>query len=141
METSPKQSFPPNIYDQVEFAYENGSSDIEVCKILKIRMRDFEQRYQTNQAFREVIDTGRMMRRAYWMQQGRENLFNPKFNRNLWLDFMKNEFGWADKSEVVTTEREKTMEELKLELGPMLKRLAELQVASNKEDTVDGEST
>jgi hypothetical protein len=123
-ETSMNQQ-EPNLYDQIEYAYEEGASDAEVCKILKVRPRDFEQKYQTNPAFRELIDIGRMRRKAYWMEQGRLNLFNPKFNRNLWLDFMKNEFGWADKSEVVTNERDKTLDEMRLELEPTIKKLLE----------------
>lgn len=128
---SQNQSSNPTVYDLIEQAYSEGASDVEVCKILKIRQRDFEQKYQTNQAFREIVDIGRMMRRAYWMEQGRLNMQNPKFNRNIWLDFMKNEFGWADKSEVVTKEREPSLDEMKMELGPMLKRLQQLDMLQN----------
>ena len=122
-----------SVMDEIEEAYKKGASDIEMCRILKIRPRDFESRYQSDRAFRDVVDLGRMMRRAYWMEQGRINMHNPKFNRNLWLDFMKNEFGWSDKSEVTTKEREKTKEELAVEIGPAIKKYLELQALRNGE--------
>lgn len=125
METSPKTP-QINLYDLIEEAYTKGASDVEMCRILKMRPSDFEAKYNSDKHFRELIDIGRMMRKAYWMDIGRQNLFNPKFNRNLWLDFMKNEFGWAEKSEVKTTEREKSMDELALELGPKIKALIEI---------------
>jgi hypothetical protein len=114
-----------NIFDQIEAAYASGASDIEICRILKVRPIKFEERYRKDAVFRELIDTGRMLRRAWWMEQGRLNLHNPKFNRNTWLDYMKNEFGWAEKVETVSDDKNKSYDELKQEVLPVMRALLE----------------
>lgn len=136
---SPVNESPTNIFDLIEEAYTKGASDIEVCKILKIRPNKFEERYLRDSSFRELIDIGRMLRRAYWMEQGRINLTNPKFNRNMWRDFMYNEFGWSDKSTISTDVKEKSTEELMNELGPTVRKLLELNLVNQENSDSDGQ--
>ncbi len=138
--TTDSSSSKLSIFDEIERAYATGASDIEICRIMKVRPVAFEERYRKDSYFRELIDMGRMLRRAWWMEQGRVNMTNPKFNRNTWLDYMKNEFGWSEKIETVTDVREKTVEELITEVGPAMKRLVELSLVPTvtvEEDKVE----
>lgn len=119
------QTSQPNIFDVIEDAYSSGASDIEICRILKVRPAAFEQRYQRDPIFRELIDMGRMLRKAWWMEQSRINMNNPRFNHNAWLNYMKNEFGWTEKVHTVTDNKEKTFEELQQEVGPVVRAMME----------------
>lgn len=95
---------PRPLQVQVAEAYEQGAHDIEICKILRLTLRQFQNYYQTDAKFREVVDIGRVMSQAYWLEAGRKNLGNSKFNNGLWSFNMKNRFGWADKTENVNSE-------------------------------------
>lgn len=79
--------------------YKNGYSDVEVCRELDITLKVFNLMYQENEGFRKLVDYGRMMQQAWWMEQGRKNLWNKDFSVSLWNFNMKNRFGWADKTE------------------------------------------
>lgn len=84
-------------------AYENGYSDVEICRILKITQKKFDSLYESHASFREMVDVGRAMAKAWWWAKGRENIDNTKFNTTLWAFNMKNRYGWADKTEAVNT--------------------------------------
>lgn len=90
------------ISDVVE-AYEGGASDPEILKIMRVTQPTFDKYYDEVPAFREVVDLGRAMAKAWWMEQGRANISNTKFNTTLWAFHMKNLYGWADKTESVNT--------------------------------------
>jgi hypothetical protein len=85
--------------NELKDAYSQGASDPEICKILKITQREFDQNYEKSAAFKELVDIGRMMSKAWWLEQGRRNIENTKFNTTLWSFNMKNRYGWADKTE------------------------------------------
>jgi hypothetical protein len=80
-------------------AYLQGASDVEICKILKMTQREFDSYYEKSPNFKEMVDIGRMMAKAWWYEQGRRNIENTKFNTTLWSFNMKNRYGWADKTE------------------------------------------
>ncbi len=109
---------------RVAEAYENGAHDIEICKVLRLTPSKFEQYYREDAKFKEVVDLGRTLSKAYWYEQGRTQLQNPKFNNTLWAFNMKNRFGWADKTETVTKdESEESIETLKNKLDKQLPAL------------------
>jgi len=84
-------------------AYEGGASDPEILKIMRVTQSTFDNYYDTVPAFKEVVDLGRAMAKAWWLEQGRLNIHNTKFNTTLWAFHMKNLYGWADKTETVNT--------------------------------------
>lgn len=110
---------------RIEEAYMNGASDMEICKILRMTYSEFQEKYDSNLAFRKVVDIGRMMQQAWWLEQGRHNIHNSKFNTSLWMFNMKNRFGWADKTETVNQDLgPQSLDELKQKLVKMLPAMA-----------------
>ena len=85
--------------NELKDAYLQGASDVEICKILKMTQKEFDAYYEKSPSFKEMVDIGRMMAKAWWYEQGRRNIENTKFNTTLWSFNMKNRYGWADKTE------------------------------------------
>lgn len=85
--------------NELKDAYLQGASDVEICKILKMTQKEFDAYYERSPSFKEMVDIGRMMAKAWWYEQGRRNIENTKFNTTLWSFNMKNRYGWADKTE------------------------------------------
>lgn len=81
--------------------YQEGGSDVEVCKELRCSLRKYNELCTSNQKFSELVEYGRLMSQAWWMEQARKALMNRQFNTTLWAFVMKNRFGWADKTENV----------------------------------------
>lgn len=99
--TQPKtKDTRPEWIKKITDSYAAGMSDIEVCRELDITMKTFSETYEENEGFRKLVDHGRMLSNAWWMEQGRKNLWNKEFVTPLWTFNMKNRFGWADKTEV-----------------------------------------
>lgn len=86
--------------------YELGASDVEVCKELKITLKQFNENYAKNPKFTELVDFGRNLSHSWWMEQCRRGLFDKTMNVALWQFVMKNRFGWADKIETTNGYRE-----------------------------------
>jgi len=89
--------------------YEKGYPNDEVIAwILKNRpCRNFTRNLfnkwrNTIEEFKEVIDKGQILKKAWWLQQGRENIGNCKYNVPLYIRMMGNMFGW--KSEITSQE-------------------------------------
>lgn len=87
---------PPNWQALIE-EYEQGASDVEIAKLLKITIVRFYDLIQESPAFAEFVERGRTVARAWWESAGRKNLWNKEFNTSLWNFNMKNRYGWADK--------------------------------------------
>ncbi|MEM4167803.1 MAG: hypothetical protein QW328_06895 [Nitrososphaerota archaeon] len=79
--------------------YSIGGSDVEVCAEIRCTMDKFMELYNTNDAFKQAIDLGRILSKAWWYRQGRENLNNRNYNSALYNFQMKNRFGWSEKGE------------------------------------------
>ena len=79
--------------------YRAGGSDVEVCKAIKTTLKKFNEMVASNDKFAELVEYGRLLSEAWWMEQARYSLTNKQFNTPLWAFYMKNKFGWADKTE------------------------------------------
>lgn len=90
-------------YERVLDAYEQGASDVEVCKVMKTTHKKFNQLYDNDPAFKEIVDYGRTVAHAWWLETARKAIFNRTFNTSMWYATMKNRYGWSDKSEVMNT--------------------------------------
>lgn len=82
--------------------YSMGCSDAEVAAELKITIKDYYQQLTDNKTFNKLVEYGRTLSQAFWESQARKNIANKQFNTPLWTFYMKNKFGWADKSEAIT---------------------------------------
>jgi len=80
-------------------SYKEGFSDVEVCRELRITMKQFTSMYDKNDKFAELVDFGRMLSHAWWMEKARKNLNMRDFNTSLYIMVMKNRYGWAEKLE------------------------------------------
>ena len=109
--------------------YGEGATDAEICALLQMTMKEFNKKYETDDAFKAVIDYGRTLSKAWWDSTGRKNLNNKSFNTALFVAYRKNYHGWADKVENTTTISEMSMsaDELDEELAKVSHVLDEFQ--------------
>ena len=109
--------------------YSEGYSDVEICRELKITTKQFNKTYSDNSKFAELIDFGRMLSHAWWMEKARTNLTERSFNSALYVMVMKNRYGWAEKLEAAQVEStdaqtlKNIKEALQKELPKLLKTL------------------
>lgn len=83
--------------------YSAGCSDAEVAAELKVTIKEYYKTISDNAKFAKLVEYGRTLSLAFWEGQARKNLGNKQFNSPLYAFYMKNKFGWADKTESVTT--------------------------------------
>lgn len=117
--------------DRMLRCYEEGYSDDEICRDLRIPKREFERRIREDADFAQLVEIGRLFSKAWWITQGRVNLRDRAFNFSLWFATMKNRFGWADKVDMTAGDDkpldQKSEDELKADLLQKHKhRLAKL---------------
>lgn len=111
--------------------YEEGRSDIEVCKELGITKRQFNNYIAQSPGFRQLVEKGRDLAEAWWMEQSRGALRDRDFNTGLWNKHMQNRYGWTDKQDTrsanVNLEGDvaKLTEELKMKLNTILPLVSE----------------
>lgn len=93
--------------------YQAGASDVEVRARLKMTkgLWDSLMNDPLGSEFKEVVEFGRMLAKAWWFRQGRIHLKDSKFNANLWNMFMKNQYGFSDKTQVTTKNAEDMSQE------------------------------
>lgn len=101
-----KQGEPANWIEHVVSLYKEGAGDEEAMRALRITRRSFGDLMKDDELFFGVIEHGRLCRQAWYLEQGRKNIFNKQFNTPLWYHQMKNLFGWADKQDQTIGERE-----------------------------------
>lgn len=138
---APSPPSNPSWIEEVKQAYEEGASDIEVCRVMNFTLEEFNQLYETNPKFRKFIDLGRMMSKAWWYTQGRKHLQNKGFNTSLWSFNMKNKFGWAEKQENYgqneIPEANLSTEELKTKVNSLLKQMAKQEGKTDAQILLD----
>ena len=85
--------------------YLQGASDHEVMREMDLTPSKWKimETSVFDSGFRELVEVGRAMARAWWETVGRTNIKNNKFNTTLYKFNMANRFGWTDKSETSMT--------------------------------------
>lgn len=81
--------------------YRAGASDAEVAAELSITIKSYYDQITDNPTFGQLVEFGRTLSLAFWEGQARKNIGNKQFNTSLWAFYMKNKFGWADKTEAI----------------------------------------
>lgn len=121
-----KSSLPEWI-EKVRELYDEGASDVEICKELRWSQKQFDDQYNQSEGFRALIDFGRLSSKAWWISQGRKNLQNRSFGTPLYALHMKNRFGWAEKQETTSNGKDvsdMSQDELKQEFQKSLPQIA-----------------
>jgi hypothetical protein len=88
---------------QVVDMYAEGRSDAEVAAELKITIKDYYKQIGESATFAQLVEFGRTLSQAFWESQYRKNLGNKNFNTALLNFYMKNKYGWADKTETTNS--------------------------------------
>lgn len=107
-------------------AYEEGASDVEVAKVLKVTITRFHQMCEEIPDFAAFVDQGRTLSQAWWVEKARKNLWNKDFNTSLWNFNMKNRYGWADKIDTAdkTSDENLNIDQIKGQVSAQIQRLA-----------------
>lgn len=80
--------------------YDQGASDREVMRELDLLPDQWKVLCaDLTSDFLKIVETGRLLQHAWWETQGRKNLYNNKFNTQLYKFQMSNRFGWSDRTE------------------------------------------
>lgn len=77
--------------------YSEGASDSEVRAELSVTYKLWQDLLLDDTDFREVVTLGRMLSKAWWLKEGRKNLYNKGFHAFLWYKNMQNRFGWSER--------------------------------------------
>lgn len=111
---------------ELEAAYAEGASDVEIAALLDITIAKFYQLVEEEPSFAMLVEKGRTLAHAWYMQIGRKNLWNKEFNSTLYNFQMKNRYGWADKVDTAdTTDKDHVnLDKMKSDLASALKKLA-----------------
>lgn len=134
---STKQSLTEETwYQKLLRMYEEGASDVEVCKALKITYNEFDKRTKQDDVFSQLVDYGRLAAKSWWYELGRKGARGEKnFNFQAWYAYMKNRFGWSDKAEITNAESkpidQMSQDEIVAELASKGKRIQQLLGTSN----------
>lgn len=107
-----------------------------MCEALKITYNEFDKRSKHDEVFSTLVDYGRLSAKAWWYKLGREGARgNKNFNFQAWYAYMKNRFGWTDKSEITSADNkpidQMTQDEIVAELASKGQRIQKLLGTSN----------
>ena len=107
-----KEIWTPQRKRRLEILFFNGGSIIEACHELGIVKQTFYNWYEKYDDFKEVVDFGKIAAESWWIQKGRDNVDNKRFNHALWLLMMVNRFKWhsayakrEEKKEIINEHR------------------------------------
>lgn len=95
------QNLPQNWKKMVLDNMAEGASIEEIIILLDISHDLYARLMREEEEFSETLKKGKALSKAWWLKQGRLNLFSdPKsFSFTGWYMNMKNRFGWTDKQE------------------------------------------
>jgi len=114
----------PSKWAELLSLYEEGASDVEVCKLLKLTQPKFDKLYSESEPFAAIIDWGRTLSTAWWYETLRKNVKNKTFNTVLFNFAMKNLHGWADKVDTTTNlDTNQSTDKARSELVALLAKL------------------
>ena len=98
--------------------YASGKFDVNAMVGIRVTKRRFEDLYHTDDIFKQLVEYGRTLSEAFWHGLPADNTTNRNFNTPLFSMVMKNQFGWAEKTEIKATQdiSNMTLEQLEQEM-------------------------
>jgi hypothetical protein len=104
-------SLPKDWYKEILSLYEEGASDVEIKALIYHWRGSFSNSLWDRwlldyQEFSQTIKTGRLLAESWWAKNGRTNLQNKDFSYTGWYMQMKNRYGWTDRTDVTTKDKE-----------------------------------
>lgn len=120
--------------------YSEGGSDTEVCKKLKLPYKEFERRCINDPLFAELVTFGRLACKAWWLEQGRKAATKGAASQafNFWYAFMKNQFGWADKSETIVEGKQLSTDELTAKISELKRKIEKKPANAEYKEMISG---
>lgn len=83
-----------------------GGSIIELAVLLGISRDTFYELSKRDKDFSDTIKECKSLSEAWWIRNGRTNLGNKDFSYVGWYMNMKNRFGWRDRHDVTSKDRQ-----------------------------------
>jgi len=102
---------PENWKDIVLLLSADGASDCEIRSAfcvqrdkkghaIKFNSQLWSRLEERENEFRQTLQKGEVLCKAWWMERGRKNVGNSFFNSSVFFMNMKNRFGWRDRTEI-----------------------------------------
>src|ERR1051326_5514604 len=79
-----------------------GASKEELAGAFGIAKDTFYRLMDDEPRFLDAIKKGQTLSELWWLEKGRINLENQKFNYTGWYMNMKNRFGWKDRQDITS---------------------------------------
>ena len=123
-----------NWADKILALYGEGAGDAEVAAMLRLPLREYYKQFQENQSLGMLVEFGRTLSQAFWESQARLNITNKNFVSSLWVFYMKNKHGWADKIDSTSTNENlnQNVDELRQQVRSAMERILK---SATPEDT------
>lgn len=91
--------------DMLDLASE-GAGIVELAVKLGVNRDTITALAKRDEDFKDTLKKSRTLCENWWEQQGRKNLDNKQFNYVGWYMNMKNRFGWRDRQDITTKDKE-----------------------------------
>jgi hypothetical protein len=98
--------FPKDWQKVVLDMMSEGASQAEVQAYLDISDKTMQRMLDDEVIFFRTIKKGLRLSKAWWEREGRESLRDKDFSYVGWYMNMKNRFGWRDKQDVTTNNKD-----------------------------------
>jgi hypothetical protein len=93
--------------DRVLELFAEGASKLEVYTgVLDIDYETFVRLCNEDPIFSRTIKKGEQLSQMWWESNGRKNLTNKDYSYTGWYMNMKNRFGWKDRQDVTTNDKD-----------------------------------
>jgi len=93
------QKYDNDIYPEVAYRIlAEGKTFHSILKELQISYGTFQKWIKNHEKFRFAVEMGLSVSYEWWLEVGRENLWNPKFNNSMYEMQMRNRFKWVEKN-------------------------------------------
>lgn len=100
------EDFGEDWQERVKSLASEGGSLTEIAVELGISRETLYDMLDRDKGFSDTIKECKLLSEVWWERQGRENLENKEFQYVGWYMNMKNRFGWKDRTDVTTDDKQ-----------------------------------